>query len=84
VADLPLYGRVDELQRRVARLEAAVEALAAATGVTVPQGATEFYPDVLALVRDGKRVQAVKAAAERLGLSLQDATEYVGRAEGSA
>jgi ribosomal protein L7/L12 len=84
MADLPLYGRLDELQRRIVRLEAAVDALAAATGVTLPGGDAEFDSEVVALVRDGKRVQAVKVAAERLGLSLQDATDYVGRAEGSA
>jgi ribosomal protein L7/L12 len=84
MADLPLYGRVDELQRRIVWLEAAVDALAAATGVTLPEGETEFDPEVVALVREGKRVQAVKVASERLGLSLRDATDYVGRAEGSA
>lgn len=83
MVDLPLHGRVDEIQRRLARVEEAVEALAAAAGIAVPAVEAGFDAEVLAAVRDGRRMQAIKLATERLGLSLQEATEYIGRAEGS-
>jgi len=83
MADLPLHGQVDELQRRIVRLEAAVQVLAAVSGVTLPDPDAAFDPEILAAVRDGRRMQAIKLANERLGLSLQEATAYVGRAEGS-
>ena len=83
MVDVRIYGQVEGLQKRVAYLEAAVAALATATGVTLPESETEIDPEVLALLRDGKKVQAVKVAAKRLGISLKEATEYVGRAEGS-
>jgi len=90
--DLVVYGRLDALQERVTRLEQALQAVAAAAGVTLPDEAVAQAPavagdpvteEIAALLRAGQRVQAVKVASQKLKLSLLDATDYVGRLEGT-
>jgi hypothetical protein len=89
MTDLAVYGRLDELQRRVAQLEAALAYLANATGVTFPSelmaesgvGDDPVALEVAELLRSGKRSKAVSVAAKKGKLGLAEATAYVGEIE---
>lgn len=90
MTDFGLYGRLDQLQERVAKLEQVLDAVVAATGVTLPPGLAPSENDrdpvtdqIADLLRAGKRLEAVKVANKELKLGLREATEYVGRIEGS-
>jgi hypothetical protein len=87
MTDRLVYGRIDGLQDRIQKLERTVAAVVEATGVTLPDElALEPPPDPIAdevavLLRAGKRTQAIKVAVDRLGLTLIDASAYVGEVE---
>lgn len=91
MVDTFVHGRLDALQDRVTRLEHAIQALAQATGITLPEefqasvgpGADPVAEEIAALVRAGERMKAIKVANAKLRLSLMDATQYVARMEGT-
>jgi hypothetical protein len=87
MTDRLVYGRIDGLQDRIQKLERTVAAVVVATGVTLPDElaleppADPIADEVAVLLRAGKRTQAIKVAVDRLGLTLIDASAYVGEVE---
>lgn len=80
--------RLDTLERRVAALEATIAALTSGSGsaYAAPGAAAYAQPtpdaqawlaEVQALVRDGKKIQAIKVYRERTGVGLKEAKDAV-------
>jgi ribosomal protein L7/L12 len=83
--DLDVRLAVQDLQQRVAALEAQVSAL---TGIpaplpsvpSAPLGGPETDPEVLAALQSGNEIGAIKAWRERTGLGLAEAKFAVDQA----
>ncbi len=96
MTDYVIYGRVEGLEARVSELERVLAELASTKGITVaPPSANDAGSagdqqdndptdeEIAALLRAGKRAQAVSFAAKSRGVSIADASAIVGRIEGS-
>jgi ribosomal protein L7/L12 len=44
-----------------------------------PDPFTDSFPDVAVLVRDGRKIDAIKLLRERTGWDLKEAKDFVGR-----
>lgn len=76
----------EELQARIAALEARVEHLYALLGERPPAAgapaetagaSNSFPPEVVELALSGKKIQAIKLLRERTGLGLAEAKQVV-------
>ncbi|QTD40089.1 hypothetical protein [Sporosarcina sp. Te-1] len=67
-----IYSKLMMIEERVKRQEKLLERLMKHEQIETP-----VSDEVLALVRKGKEVQAVKEARERFGFSLLEAKQYV-------
>ncbi|UOX91316.1 hypothetical protein MUY14_12065 [Amycolatopsis sp. FBCC-B4732] len=68
--------RLTRVDRRLARVERKLDAIAEKLGVAVEEPA---LPEVVALVREGRKIQAIKVYRERTGVDLKDARDAVER-----
>lgn len=66
-----------QLIARVERLERQVRMLAERTGVGIEDPAAEIDSDIVAMVRDGSRMQAAKLYAERTGTDFLTAQRVI-------
>ena len=66
-----------QIIERIERLERQVRMLAERTGVGIEEPASEIDPEVVALVREGKRMHAAKLYAERTGADFTTAQRVV-------
>ena len=66
-----------QIIERIERLERHVRMLAERTGVGIEDPASEVDPEVVALVREGKRIHAAKLYAERTGCDFMTAQRVV-------
>ncbi|HEX8052270.1 MAG TPA: hypothetical protein VF517_04700 [Thermoleophilaceae bacterium] len=66
-----------QIMQRLERLERQVRMLAERTGVGIEDPAAEVDPEVVALVREGKRMNAAKLYAERTGSDFLTAQRVV-------
>lgn len=64
------------LTRRLDRMERKLDAVVAQLGVTVEEPG---LADVIALLREGKKIQAIKAYRENTGAGLKEARDAVER-----
>ena len=62
------------MANRLADLERKVDAIAGHLGVTVPEPDNS---DLVALLREGKRIQAVKLHREQSGFDLADSVAFI-------
>lgn len=69
---LMFYSKLAMVEERVKRQDRLLERLLKHMEIETP-----VSEEVLALLRKGKEVQAVKEARERFGLSLLEAKQYV-------
>jgi len=69
---LLFYSKLAMIEERVKRQDRLLERLLKHMEIETP-----VSEEVLALLRKGKEVQAVKEARERFGLSLLEAKQYV-------
>lgn len=79
--DREAHRRIDQLERQVARLQAALEQLGNASGVSMfrllEEKPEEKLRDVAELARSGKKIEAVKRYREITGAGLKEAKGYV-------
>ncbi|NBH08188.1 ribosomal protein L7/L12 [Amycolatopsis sp. SID8362] len=68
--------RLTRVDRRLARMETKLDAIAEKLGVTVEEPGLD---EVVALVRQGRKIQAIKVYRERTGADLKDAKDAVER-----
>jgi ribosomal protein L7/L12 len=68
--------RLTRVDRRLARMERKLDAIAEGLGVTVTEPG---LVEVAALLREGKKIQAIKAYRERTGADLKEARDAVER-----
>ncbi|RSD07943.1 ribosomal protein L7/L12 [Amycolatopsis eburnea] len=68
--------RLARVDRRLARVETKLDAIAAKLGVAVEEPGLD---EVVALVREGRKIQAIKVYRERTGAGLKDAKDAVER-----
>ena len=72
---------IAELRGRVAKLERAVAFFERHLGVHVPAEVAGVSPRVLALVRGGDKMAAIKAYREETGVDLKAAMEMIDSVE---
>ncbi|WP_370963592.1 ribosomal protein L7/L12 [Amycolatopsis sp. cg9] len=68
--------RLTRVDRRLARVETKLDAIAEKLGVVVEEPG---LAEVVALVREGRKIQAIKVYRERTGADLKDAKDAVER-----
>jgi ribosomal protein L7/L12 len=68
--------KLTRVDRRLARMEQKLDAIAGHLGVAV---AEPELGEVTALVREGKKIQAIKVYRERTGADLKEARDAVER-----
>jgi len=68
--------RLTRVDRRLARVEQKLDAIAGHLGVAV---AEPELAEVTALLREGKKIQAIKVYRERTGAELKEARDAVER-----
>lgn len=73
------YMQRADLVRRIRHLEGEVRALRSAAGL--PESGGE-YPEVLELVRAGRRIDAIKLYRQRTGATLKESKDAVDAMEG--
>lgn len=66
--------QVARVERRLDRTERKLDAIMAHLGIHEPQ---PDLPEVVALLREGKKIQAIKAYRERTGAGLKEAKDAV-------
>lgn len=74
--------RINRLERRLARMELKLDAIAGHLGVAVAEPAQPQLadlPDVRQFLLEGKKIQAIKAYREHTGVRLKDAKDAVER-----
>ncbi|MEA5361520.1 ribosomal protein L7/L12 [Amycolatopsis sp., V23-08] len=74
--------RVNRLERRLARMELKLDAIAGHLGVAVADPAQPQLadlPEVRKYLQEGKKIQAIKAYRESTGAGLKDAKDAVER-----
>lgn len=76
-------ARIAALSHRLRRLERSLEAVAAHLGVTLPPEPVEGSPAVRELVREGKKIKAIKLHRDETRLGLADAKAAVERIQAS-
>ncbi|MEV6942465.1 ribosomal protein L7/L12 [Streptomyces sp. NPDC051172] len=67
-------SRIPRLEKRVARIEHKLDLILAHLGLTEPE---PWSDEVNALVRDGRKIQAIKVYREATGAGLKEAKEAV-------
>lgn len=67
-------SRIPRLEKRVARIEHKLDLILAHLGLTEPE---PWSDEVNALVRDGKKIKAIKVYREATGAGLREAKEAV-------
>jgi ribosomal protein L7/L12 len=67
------------LALRLRRIEDQVKLLSDRAGIPWDDGSSGMHPDVVALAREGKTIQAIKLHREMTGLGLAEAKEAVDR-----
>ncbi|MFF4800058.1 ribosomal protein L7/L12 [Streptomyces sp. NPDC001351] len=67
-------SRIPRLEKRVARIEHKLDLILAHLGLTEPE---PWSDEVNALVRDGKKIQAIKVYREATGAGLKEAKDAV-------
>ena len=67
-------SRIPRLEKRVARIEHKLDLILAHLGLTEPE---PWSDEVNALVREGKKIQAIKVYREATGAGLKEAKEAV-------
>lgn len=72
--------KVERADRRTARVERKLDLVIEHLGIE-PDSAVPGLDEVRALVRDGKKIQAIKAYREATGAALVEAKEAVDRIE---
>ena len=71
-------SEVADLRRRVAKLERTVDFLLEQLKLTyVDNPEVEASPDILELVRQGKKIEAIKVYREQTGAGLMEAKQYI-------
>ena len=71
-------SEVADLRRRVAKLERTVDFLLEQLKLTyVDNPGVEASPDIMELVREGKKIEAIKAYREKTGAGLAEAKQYI-------
>ena len=73
--------QVARVERRLDRTERKLDAIMTHLGITE---AEPDLPEVHAFLRDGKKIQAIKAYRERTGAGLKEAKDAVERLAGQA
>ncbi|MER5403755.1 ribosomal protein L7/L12 [Streptomyces sp. NPDC002769] len=73
-----MEGRLGRTDRRIARVERKLDLILDHLGI---QQAEPELEQVVALVRDGRKVQAIKAYREFTGVGLREAKDAVERME---
>ncbi len=68
--------RLTRVDRRLARMETKLDAIAEKLGVVVEEPGLD---EVVALVREGRKIQAIKVYREHTGVGLKDAKAAVER-----
>lgn len=68
--------RLTRVDRRLARMETKLDAIAEKLGVVVEEPGLD---EVVALVREGRKIQAIKVYREHTGAGLKDAKDAVER-----
>ncbi|MFG1646993.1 ribosomal protein L7/L12 [Amycolatopsis sp. NPDC049252] len=74
--------RVNRLERRLARMELKLDAIAGHLGVAAAEAAQPQLadlPEVRKYLMEGKKIQAIKAYRESTGAGLKDAKDAVER-----
>jgi len=69
-----IENRISRTDRRVARIEHKLDLILGHLGLTAPE---PWSDEVNALVRDGKKIQAIKVYREATGAGLKEAKEAV-------
>lgn len=69
-----IENRISRTDRRVARIEHKLDLILGHLGLTEPE---PWSDEVNALVRDGKKIQAIKVYREATGAGLKEAKEAV-------
>lgn len=73
VVSLSLYNKVSAIEARIKAMQVSYDHMSKQDGLP-PHPA---HDEVLQLIREGKKVSAVKKAREVLGMSLVEAKQYV-------
>ena len=70
-----------DLRKRVAKLERAVDFLLNQLKLTYVDNPASVGadPDILALVQNGKKIEAIKLYRERTGVGLAEAKDFIDR-----
>ncbi|MCL6668709.1 MULTISPECIES: ribosomal protein L7/L12 [Streptomyces] len=71
-----IESRISRADRRVARVERKLDLIIAHLGIDASE---PWNDEVAALVRDGKKIQAIKVYREATGADLREAKEAVDR-----
>jgi len=67
-----------ELKRRVAKLESQIAFLLRDLGLEYPEPSTwEASPEIMDLVRRGKKIEAIRLFRQETGAGLKDAKEFI-------
>ncbi|MFD3450196.1 ribosomal protein L7/L12 [Microbacteriaceae bacterium 4G12] len=74
---LSISSSISQLDKRLKRTEDKLDQIARELGVSEQVGNEELNEELRQLVREGKKIKAIKKVREVLGLSLVDAKNYV-------
>ena len=72
-----LESEVFELRQRVARLERHIDFLTQAMGLTYEDKLPAVSPQLIDLLRRGKKIMAIKVYRQTTGATLKAAKEYI-------
>ena len=72
-----LENEVFELRQRVARLERHIDFLTQAMGLEYEDQPSAVSPQLIDLLRRGKKIQAIKVYRQTTGASLKASKEYI-------
>ena len=81
VGSAGIQRQVARVERRLDRTERKLDAIMTHLGIHEPE---PDLPDVQAFLKDGKKIQAIKAYRERTGAGLKEAKDAVERLAGQA
>ncbi|WP_375771238.1 hypothetical protein NR798_10160 [Archangium gephyra] len=73
----PLTRKIDLLERRLRRMDAILNQIANQVGVSVSSSVSPMDNELRALVKEDKKLEAIKKVVTELGLSLKEAKAYV-------
>ena len=66
-----------ELRQRVTRLENQIAFILQQQGLHYREGKTGVSPEVINLMRQGKKIQAIKQYRQETGVGLKEAKDFV-------